>query len=226
MGRLTFNWSLAWSLIAIGILSIAVVANLVPVLSEALSPKPSARAVVDEVTRLMTEHDETQMVYRDRFNGRSVFFEPPARKKPPPPTPPITDIVKVDQPEKVDLEPPPAPARYGGPAIVAILGDTVWFEGGKRVAVGEEVDGIEVVALNSAWSAQIGWSRGEYAVSIYDVPEGFGSVALADREVTIGDDRPNGFGSSSGSSGRSGSASGRERPGRSGREREQKGPPE
>ncbi len=97
----------------------------------------------------------------DQLMGRSMYFlppKPPPERKPPPPAPPA--------PPKKDPGPPPPPSRYGGPKIIAMMGDTVWFEG-ARVSVGEEHDGAKVISTAPPWSAKIEWKEVEFDVELF-----------------------------------------------------------
>lgn len=94
-----------------------------------------------------------------QVDGRSLFFVPSA--PPPPPPPPPTKVDSGPPP------PPPPPARYGGPSIIAMLNDTVWFEGGDRLGVGESSDAVKVVRLNAPWSAVVEWKGVEFTVDLF-----------------------------------------------------------
>ncbi|MCU0688977.1 MAG: hypothetical protein MUE97_04470 [Phycisphaerales bacterium] len=82
--------------------------------------------------------------------GRLVERSPFAPPKPP-------------EPEK-----PKIPPRYAGPAVVGVAGGQVFFADGKRIAVGVERDGIKVLSLDAPWSVRLGWSGGEYDVTLLE----------------------------------------------------------
>jgi hypothetical protein len=113
----------------------------------------------------MTGHEDSLATYRARFDGRSVFFKPdqprpdmPERRPDPTPTRievPLSDI-------------PATPSSYTGPTIRALLGDTVWFHGGLRVAAGEEAEGVRVISVNAPWSATVAYAGGEYDVPLFE----------------------------------------------------------
>lgn len=92
-----------------------------------------------------------------RFRGRSLFFTPA------PPPPPV-----VRQP--VERGPSGPPARYGGPALVAMIGDTAWFADGRRLVVGAEANGgdLRVIETSPPWYARVAWQGGEYTVTLFD----------------------------------------------------------
>ena len=110
------------------------------------------------------KHEQLAKVDRDRFDGRSVFFMPPApvRNVPKPPPPP-----KIEKPL-----PPPAPIipqDYGGKKPISVLGPTVYFEG-FQIKLGEEYDGIKVLGTNAPWSVKLGYQGGEYDVTLWAKP--------------------------------------------------------
>lgn len=93
-----------------------------------------------------------------QVNGRSMFFVPAA---PPPPPPP----------EEAEREPeaPPAPSRYGGPAVIAMIGGAVWLDNGERLHPDEEAKGgLRLVSINPPWGARIEWSGQEWDVPLFD----------------------------------------------------------
>lgn len=92
-----------------------------------------------------------------RFRGRSIFFTPP------PPPPPVVR-------EPVERPPSGPPARYGGPALVAMIGDTAWFADGRRLVVGEDATGsdLRVIETSPPWYARVAWQGGEYTVTLFD----------------------------------------------------------
>lgn len=94
----------------------------------------------------------------DRFRGRSLFFIP---APPPPPAPVVRDPV-----ERI---PPGPPARYGGPALIALMSDVAWFADGRRLAVGDNSDGdLAVLEISPPWYARVAWAGGEYTVTLFD----------------------------------------------------------
>jgi hypothetical protein len=97
-----------------------------------------------------------------RIDGRSLLFIPSA---PPPPPPPR--VAEADRPPPAPPPPPPPPSRYGGPQVVALINDTVWFAGGEKVAAGESGAGVRVIAVNAPWSARVEWSGVEFDVDLF-----------------------------------------------------------
>ena len=65
--------------------------------------------------------------------------------------------------------PPPAPTRYNGPAIIAMVADTVFFADGKRLkAGGPAEDGITVISTDAPWSAKLKYNGGEFTVNLFE----------------------------------------------------------
>ncbi len=92
-----------------------------------------------------------------QINGRSMFFIPPA---PPPPAP----VAENKEPGE-----PPAPSKYGGPAVIAMINGAVWFDNGTRLRADEAASaGLRVITVNSPWGARIEWSGGEWDVPLFD----------------------------------------------------------
>jgi hypothetical protein len=119
--------------------------------------------------------------HRAQFDGRSIFFTPLA--PPPPPPPPVAERPKVDP------GPPPPPSSYGGPVIMAMINDAVWFTDGKRAILdGPEVNGVKVVDLTPPWSARLRWKGAEFDVELFKrdqvvVPASLKGAPRADADV-------------------------------------------
>ncbi len=107
-------------------------------------------------------HETNLATYRDRFEGRSPFFRPPA---PAPPPPPQTSEKKPDAPPP----PPTIPKTYGGPVVIAVIGDQVWFKSkdNLKLRVGEEASGVKVLASNPPWIVKLAYAGGEYDVRVF-----------------------------------------------------------
>lgn len=123
----------------------------------------------DPLGRYLREHEELAERSRLRFEGRSMFFAPPAPRQPPPPARPA-----VDQPPPPPPPPPailPAPAVYDGPKPRGLIGSVVFFDD-TRIRVGETLGEVEVLdargpfAIKLAWT-KVGHERGEYIVSTW-----------------------------------------------------------
>ncbi|MDY7107044.1 MAG: hypothetical protein SYC29_00250 [Planctomycetota bacterium] len=194
----TLNGPQVWSLLFIVAAGLVVILAVPPLLSALFSPGTDEAVVSTEFARLMDAHEEAVGTYEARFNGRSVFFAPPqpapSRPEPPPRPEPI-------EPEEPELDTPVIPGSYTGPSIRALLGDTVWFHGGLRLTVGEQAEGLEVLAVDAPWSARVAYAGGEYDVSLFenltpffqDPDSGGGSTAppgLIDAEGDAGDSVP------------------------------------
>ncbi len=109
----------------------------------------------------LQKHEQLAKVDRDRFDGRSAFFMPPA---------PVRNIPKPPPPKIEKPPPPPAPViptEYGGKKPIAILGPIVYFEN-FQIKVGEQSNGIKVLATNAPWSVKLGHEGGEYDVSLWE----------------------------------------------------------
>ena len=175
-------WSTALAVSVAGIVIGGVVLlRHVPPLATALlsgAPDPTRPNGLNEVVE---RHDESAAVAKGRFDKRSFFFDPPApRPKPqpaPPPPPPPPPIDTTPPP------PPPPPAKYGGPKPYSIFGDMVFFSNKGVIKLGEERDGVKVLAINAPWTVKLGWERGEYEESIWESIDKHLTNALADGET-------------------------------------------
>ena len=64
------------------------------------------------------------------------------------------------------------PRTYGGPTLIAIYGDTAFFDDSTRLRVGAATLGdVQVLALNPPWSAKVRWRGGEFTVTLFERPE-------------------------------------------------------
>lgn len=138
--------------------AVVLVTRAVPLLSDLLRPSADI-AAVDVTTPLLAQHEETHSLYEKRFEGRSLFFAPPdwKRKLPPAPPPP---------PPAPPPPPPPPPVDYTGPKVVGMLGNTVYFEGGRSGEVGKETEGVTVLEVVSPWELKVKHKGKEYAVVV------------------------------------------------------------
>jgi hypothetical protein len=108
--------------------------------------------------------------YKEQFNGRSVFFKPPAWPSPP--------IVKVPDDDDNDIPPPPpTPPEdkiYTGPGILYALGDVIRFKAKSAsekpldIRVGEEKNGVRVISTNLPWTVRVGYRSKEWDVPIFN----------------------------------------------------------
>ena len=110
----------------------------------------------------LKKHEQLAKIARDRFDGRSAFFKPPE---------PVRNIPKPPPPPKVEKPLPPPepviPAEYGGKRPNSVLGSIVFFDN-FQIKVGEQSNGIKVLATNAPWSVKLGHEGGEYDVPLWD----------------------------------------------------------
>ena len=136
-----------------------------------------------------------------QFEGRSLFAVPG------PPSPRTETVRKAT-----------APTRYGGPAIIAMINDQVWFSDGKRLGASDDaVGGLKVVSINAPWSARLEWEGAEFEVEfiarspllasaeessggrITPNPRSIGDVAVPPRAAAAAPAKPRGPGGAGGS---------------------------
>ena len=125
----------------------------------------------------LAAHDRDLATYRERFEGRSLFFRPPAPARPAP------KRTSEKKPDATPL-PPPIPTTYGGPVVIAVIGDQVWFKSkdNLKLRVGEEGAGVKVLASNPPWTVKLAYAGGEYDVPVFkDYQTKFSSSPLTER---------------------------------------------
>ena len=126
----------------------------------------------------LAAHDRDLATYRERFEGRSLFFRPPA---------PVVRLASTQRSEKEPdppPPPPPVPKTYGGPVVIAVIGDQVWFKSkdNLQLRVGEEGSGVKVLASNPPWTVRLAYAGGEYDVPVFkDYQTTFSSNSLTER---------------------------------------------
>jgi hypothetical protein len=95
-----------------------------------------------------------------QLNGRSLFWTP---------SKPGTDATVVVEEDPAEGETSAPPARYDGPAIMAIVLDTVWFADGKKLTMtDDEKDGIKVISTNAPWEAVLRYRGKEFTVPFFE----------------------------------------------------------
>lgn len=127
---------------------------------------PAAKESVSKQDERLAESEQKYAAAIDeqvaQVSGRSLFFVPGA-PVPPPPKPPPT-------PDPGPEPPPPPPSSYGGPPVIGMVNDSVWFSDGTRLKVGEapEGAGVKVLAVEPPWGAKVLWKGVEFSVSLFD----------------------------------------------------------
>lgn len=94
-----------------------------------------------------------------QINGRTIFITPGAPAARPP------EVVAEDPGPP---PPPPKPTSYGGSPIIAMVLDTVWFEDGRKMKVGDpESEQTEVLAVRAPWEAELRWQGERFTVPLF-----------------------------------------------------------
>jgi len=140
-----------------------------------LGPSPEGTDPAAGAQRQAEEHRAAFERHVAQINGRSLFVLPAPPSAPPAPAP------AEESPATATV--PPSPATYGGPAIIGMVNDTVWFDNGVKLSAGGEKKGdLEVVRTGAPWEATLRWRGVEFAVPLFDrdkvvrVPEGRGPL--------------------------------------------------
>lgn len=170
------NGPLLWSSTSIVLMVLILMFTLPSLLVAVFGFGPSDPKIETVLSSLISEHEEMMTTYQARFNGRSIFFTPPPTPKPRPkqierPTDPRLESLAVKPPPKID----PVSKTYTGPSIMGIFGEEVWFVGSGfqkeilRISVGEEKDGIKILAADPPWSVTVQYKKGEYVVNLFEI---------------------------------------------------------
>ena len=149
MPRWSTNIPLVTSIAAIVLALLVMVTQVAGLVSATLTPGIGGDRTTSRLNEYLDEHDEWMKTFRDRFDGRSLFFKPKRPRRPVEP-PPVVD--RGDDPPPPQ-PPPPPPRNYGGPSVIFVVGDEVWFHNGRHASVGEEVDGVKVIASDPPWGS-------------------------------------------------------------------------
>lgn len=143
--------------VAVGAIALALTAlPAYKFVASIIGPRPAVPATaVPEEEALRAEQFER---YVGQIRGRSLFHTPAA---------PGTRI----EPPKVSdapAAPPPPPSVYGGPSLIAMINNEVWFTDGKRLKLGDPAkDDLAVVRMNPPWDATIAWKGVEFKVPLF-----------------------------------------------------------
>ncbi len=164
MTRLPINIPLMASLVAIAIASLVMAAQLSKLAGAVLTPRPREDPIRGRIDAYLAEHADGMNTYRRRFDGRSLFFKPKP-PPPPPPTAPLVDSTPVTPPPPARTAPP---TSYPGPSVRFVVGNEVWFHDGLHASVGEEVNGVTIIASDPPWTVTLGYGGGEYAVKLFE----------------------------------------------------------
>jgi len=110
----------------------------------------------------LKQHETLAALETKRFTGRSAFFAPsPPVRKNPKPVKPVTPPIPPPPP------PPLIPAEYAGPKPIGAMGETVFFADNVQLKIGEEKNGVKVIATTVPWSVKLAHSGGEYDVPLW-----------------------------------------------------------
>jgi hypothetical protein len=104
-------------------------------------------------------YEQAQERYAAMIDGRSLFVKPPRPRRE---RTPIFTTPRNEEPED------DRPTSYGGPTIIAMVGDQVWFDDDTRLRTGEESGSLEVVSVRAPWSARLRWRGEEFTETLFD----------------------------------------------------------
>ena len=160
----TIRWSgpLLTSVASILVVSAIVFAGLPGLISAVAAPSWDGNSE-DVFATLADAHDRQAEISARRFQGRSPFVVPSR-----PRTRPAAPRVETPKPRprveapKVETGPP---KTYTGPDPIGVAGPYVFFTPNTQILVGQEGNGVEVIAILSANSVKLGHKGGEYEVS-------------------------------------------------------------
>ncbi|MCH7847072.1 MAG: hypothetical protein IIB99_00370 [Planctomycetes bacterium] len=178
MQNLHFTRPLLLSTVGLVVAGIVLVTPLPGLLAAMFTTSIGQDSAGENMQAYLAAHDRDLATYRERFEGRSLFFRPPAPAVKPAPKPRSENKPEAPPP------PPPIPMSYGGPVVIAVIGDQVWFKSkdNLRLRVGEEGAGVKVLASNPPWTVKLGYAGGEYDVPVFkNYQTEFSSSPLTER---------------------------------------------
>ena len=178
MQNLHFTRPLLLSTVGLVVAGIVLVTPLPGLLAAMFTTSIGQDSAGENMQAYLAAHDRDLATYRERFEGRSLFFRPPAPAVKPAPKPRSENKPEAPPP------PPPIPMSYGGPVVIAVIGDQVWFKSkdNLRLGVGEEGAGVKVLASNPPWTVKLGYAGGEYDVPVFkNYQTEFSSSPLTER---------------------------------------------
>ncbi|MFO0835063.1 MAG: hypothetical protein U0638_08845 [Phycisphaerales bacterium] len=141
--------------VAIVLLAFPVVAMVGTLMTPAASPSAAQSTRQQEMLKKFEESSEHSLA---QTSGRSLFVIPAAPRAP-----------RNDPPTTVTDTTPKPPSAYGGPALAAIINDTVWFSDGTRLKPGENADkSLSVVRVDPPWGATIKYRGVDFPVTLFE----------------------------------------------------------
>ncbi|MHC5023767.1 MAG: hypothetical protein ACYTGG_07635 [Planctomycetota bacterium] len=172
INRSALTGPLIWSALAVATCLVMLLVGALQILGATFASGVSEEKPSEFLAGLEQDHQSSVETDRNRVDGRNLFYPtrktPTAAAPPPPPPPPPDD----DEPEIVAPPEPTAPASYQGPSIMAVVGESVWFNpvrSGEKLLIvntGETKEGVTVLTTNPPWSARVGYQGGEYDVDL------------------------------------------------------------
>ena len=160
----TPRWSipLIGSLLAVVICGWVVAAGLFPI-AVTLMTSQNQSETNTAMSKAIEKHDSLAKVSADRFTGRSLFTmpSPPPRPAPPPAAP------VAAPPPPPPAPPPSAPSEYTGTKPTGMLGQVIFFGSELTIRVGEEKNGIKIIAVEPPTNIRIGHMGGIYSVAVW-----------------------------------------------------------
>lgn len=125
-----------------------------------LMPAPSAYVAKDDSKDNAARYAAAFDPYVKQLDGRSLFYEPSA---------PGTQGEVAEAPTEEARPNDPAPTRYDGPSISAVVLGTVWFSDGQRIKVGDSRSGdLQVLSTNTPWDVRVKWRGTEFTVPFFE----------------------------------------------------------
>lgn len=141
--------------VAIILLAFPVAAMVGTLMTPAASPSATQSTRQQEMLKKFEESSEHSLA---QTSGRSLFVIPAAPRAP-----------RNDPPTTVTDTTPKPPSAYGGPALAAIINDTVWFSDGTRLKPGENADkSLSVVKVDPPWGATIKYRGVDFPVTLFE----------------------------------------------------------
>jgi hypothetical protein len=123
------------------------------------TPTPRPLADPGKTTKQIEQYTAMLDSSVKQADGRTLFILPVNPKS-------VAEQAK--EPVAEEPKEPPAPTSYGGPGVIAMMNGLVWFDNGTQLEVGEEANGVGVVAISAPWDSRLRWRGVEFTVPLFE----------------------------------------------------------
>lgn len=156
---LSLGWIGFAAMAVIGLTALTMLIGLYKFTATIIGPRPVEVVTPSDEKKQAEQYAAAFTGHLSQIDGRSLFYIPPA---------PSEVAAAANEAPVEDTAAESQPSVYGGPAIIAMINDQVWFQDGKKLSPGDAAsDGLEVVRLEAPWDAVVRWKGVEFTVSLF-----------------------------------------------------------